>query len=215
MAIGLIVENDPQQAALTQRYLSGRGVEHDLAGTPQEAIAMLRLKAYDFMFLDLDLGAGIVDGEGVLAWMGRSGVTVPTVIISESASLPAVIKLENAHSDFVRFRMSHGDLLQLGDLVEQLLKAKKRAKGDLPAKPELATPTTLWQALSPLLAALIAILFALAVLARWLERGAFLLVLSSTLLLFATIAIIVLRREGKLSDRGFRHLLAVILRRSQ
>ena len=213
MPIGLIVENNAKEAGRLQRYLAARDFAHHLASTPQEAIAMLKLNTYDFIFLDLDLGAGIADGEGVLAWMERTGLKVPTFILSEAASLPAVVRFENAYPEIVVFRTSHENLVHLGDLLEKAIAVKKPATGGRRMKAE-PPQGTLWLALLPLLVALICIIVLLGLLARWLEKEAFLLVLSAALALFAMIAIVTLRYLGKLSEGGFRHLINSILRRS-
>src|SRR5437764_10492105 len=114
----LVIDDDALAQQKISRYLQGRGVNADVASDPTTAFAKLSNEQYDYVFLDLDLGAGISDGEGVLAWMDNHAKRIPTLVISEAAALPQVIRLEKAF-DFVVVRMTHGDLDHLSDVIDR------------------------------------------------------------------------------------------------
>src|SRR5256885_1002240 len=117
----LVIDNDAQAQEKITQYLQRRGVGSDVAADPMMAFTYLSSVEYDYVFLDMDLGAGISDGEGILSWMDRHKKRIRTLLISEAANQPSVIRVEKAYSDIVMFRMTHSDLDFLSDLVDQYL----------------------------------------------------------------------------------------------
>jgi CheY-like chemotaxis protein len=220
MPTALIVDDNPGERKTIEKYLEARGVTYDLAGDGRTARDFIRSKQYDFIFLDLDLGAGILDGEGVLSWLDREGRHIPTIMISEAASLPAAIRLEQGYRHFVKFRMTHGDFEHLRDLVDELIAAlnagateEDAGRARLEQSYTAAAEHRSWGDIWPWLIALM-VVTGLVVLLTSLNASQMLLAVFAAVLLFALVAIIVLRRSGALSERNFSKIVSDIIGRA-
>jgi len=216
MTIALIVDDEEHERGKIESYLASRGLTYLTAKDPLGARDMMARHAFDFLFLDLDLGAGIGDGEGILAWMDRHDFRVPTVIVSEAAALPRVIRLEKSYERIVRFRMTHGDLEQLGDLVDKLMAAiqlpETRADRDNHAEEPAAhlTPrerTGHWQ----IFIFGLAVVAALALVIYLLGRTAGLVVVGGTVVMLLVIVSYLLAVEGSLKSSDFRKVAVAVI----
>jgi CheY-like chemotaxis protein len=208
MAIVLVIDNDAHARAMIEQYLSARGVPCDIANDPREAIARMSSRTYDYVFLDLDLGAGLLDGEGILAWMSRRKLEIPTLVISESAALPSVIRLENAYG-FVKLRMTHGDLLHLGDLVDELMNALSAREDGV----EDATVSRNELTVVGVVVTFIVLVAALAGVMWWLHASQFLAVLAGAVVVLIVVIAALLAQQGRLSERGLVTILREVLRK--
>jgi CheY-like chemotaxis protein len=204
--VALIVEDRPDARERLEVYLRSRGVLFDCTSDPRAAIERLSKSHYDLVFLDLDLGAGsTVEGEGILAWMERHHKHVPTIVISESAPFPSVIRLEAAYRHFVRMRMMHGDLDHVGDLVDGLLRG---STDTAKMQNQRFRPGALI-----LLSLVVVLLGAFSVVATKVSHVMFAPVAGATILTFAILVIVWLLALGILSEKGFLKVIADIMRK--
>ena len=208
MPIVLVIDNDPAARAIIERYLPARGVAFDIANDPREAIARMSQRTYDYVFLDLDLGAGLLDGEGILAWMSRRGLEIPTLVLSEAAALPSVIRLENAYT-FIKLRMTHGDLLHLGDLVDELMNAledRDRVGNEIAVSRGGLTIVGLVVTFVVLLAALACVMW-------WLHASNFVGVIAGAIIVLIVVMSALLVQQGRLSEKSLVTILREVLRK--
>lgn len=205
-AVALIVDNDPNARLSIERYLTARGVAYDTAEDPRSAIQRLTQRSYDYLFLDLDLGAGIQDGEGILAWMRRHSISIPTVLLSEAAGFPNVIRLEKAFT-FVKLRMTHGDLQHLGDMVDELMDAKARVTVLEAANRTPPNERSRAVFVALLLATFVVIVLVLSLVMRWLQPTGFVVVTGVAFAILVVILAAIFFDQGRLSEKGFLSLM--------
>jgi len=205
--VALGVEDDDLARQRLEVYCNSRGLRLDSAPDSLTAIEKLQKSAYVLVFLDLDLGAGsTLEGEGVLAWMDRHGKYIPTVVISESAPFPAVIRLEQAYHRFVKLRMMHADLDHLSDLVDEILKATTiRHAG---ASDRAISPAALI-----LLVTVLILLVAFAAIATKVSPIMFTPVVGAAILTFVVLIVAALMFVGLLSEKGFVKIIAEVMRK--
>ncbi len=206
----LIVENDPAARQRFEVYLDGRGMAHDFATDPRGAIAKLSEGRFDYVFLDLDLGAGIQDGKGVLAWMERHGKHIPTLLISEAANLPSVIRLEKkAYPHFVWFRMQHGDFDHIADLVDEAMTAREKQPTTLqPLGSRPRPPGAL-----ALLLVLMVVLATLFLIANKLSAAMFTALITASIIIFILMTMIWLVSAGLVSETGLIKVITDVLKK--
>jgi len=116
----LIIDDKSKSRKKVTNFLDSRGIKHDIAEVPQQAHQKMLTTNYALVFLDLDLGAGHQEGLGILTWMERNSKCFPTVITSESANLPDVIKAE-ASRGFVKLRLQQTQISALADLLDVIM----------------------------------------------------------------------------------------------
>jgi CheY-like chemotaxis protein len=210
MARTLVIEDTLAEQDRIIRYLQSRGVSADVAVDPMTAIFKLAGEQYDYVILDLDLGAGISDGEGILAWMDRHEKRIPTLVLSEAAALPAVIRLEKAFL-FVVARMTHGDLSHLGDVVDRYLLAKPLPSTKI--RSEEARPASTLAVIMTLVGALALLLVMLSVIKRTVPGAGFAQVVTASGLSFVLVAVVALFVIGRITEKGFVGLLTELLKK--
>jgi CheY-like chemotaxis protein len=204
----LVVDDDSNAQQKIVRYLQGRGVSADIAADPMSAFAKLSNETYDYVFLDLDLGAGISDGEGVLAWMDSHERRIPTLVISEAAAQPQVIRLEKAF-EFVVVRMTHGDLDHLSDVVDRHMFSRV----SLDKKSGSASQSnTLAMLISTLLIGAILLLATLTFIRKIVPGVGFSQVVTAGVLVFLLITVVALFAIGRITERGFTGVVAEVLK---
>jgi CheY-like chemotaxis protein len=206
-AVALIVEDRAEARERVEVYLTSRGVLFDGAADTRTAIRRLTQSHYDLVFLDLDLGAGgTVEGEGILAWMERHEKHIPTIVISESAPFPSVIRLEIAYRQFVRLRIMHGDLESLGDLVDGILMGSRTDKQAKPGFTFFPTPLVL-------ISLLVILLSAFSIVSTKVSRVMFAPIVGATIVAFTLLIVVWLLALGKISEKGFLKVVANLMRK--
>lgn len=208
MTIALIVDDNPITRRNIERYLEGRGVAFHVATDPRATIQRLKRKNYDFLFLDLNLGAGIQDGEGILAWMDRHQLLTPTLIISEAAALPAVIRLEHSYGHIVRFRMTHGDLAHLADLVDELMTSLINHQE---TERSLDAPKNFWRDAAPLLAIFLILTITISIAVYYIPEHKLAALFSGIILVLVIIFAVLLLRTGNLKEKSIIQIALKVL----
>ena len=94
----LVVEDDPLHQKLYHKFLSREGIRSDIAATGKEAISALKQKAYDQVFLDLQLP-------------DQPGDEVYTALKNIEPDLPIVVATGYPDSHILDRILLHGPIL--------------------------------------------------------------------------------------------------------
>ncbi|MDR2495333.1 MAG: sigma-54 dependent transcriptional regulator [Spirochaetaceae bacterium] len=123
----LIVDDEPNIRRSLKKYLSLEGIDAECAETGGDAVARLKKERFDAVLLDLKMPD--MNGQAVLEWMGRAGVTAPVIMISAHGQIAdAVNALKSGAKDYLVKPFDPADLLlKLRGVLEE-----KPACGDKP-----------------------------------------------------------------------------------
>jgi two-component system OmpR family response regulator len=106
----LIVEDEVKMAALIRRGLKEDGLTVDLAGTGEEALAMVRASVYDAIVLDVILPG--IDGFETCRRMRVDGVWAPVLMLTARGALEDRISgLDGGADDYLTKPFSFAELL--------------------------------------------------------------------------------------------------------
>jgi two-component system OmpR family response regulator len=106
----LIVEDEVKMAALIHRGLKEDGLTVDVAGTGEEALAMVRASVYDAIVLDVILPG--IDGFETCRRMRVEGVWAPVLMLTARGALEDRISgLDGGADDYLTKPFSFAELL--------------------------------------------------------------------------------------------------------
>jgi two-component system OmpR family response regulator len=106
----LIVEDEVKMAALIRRGLKEDGLTVDVAGTGEEALAMVRASVYDAIVLDVILPG--IDGFETCRRMRVEGVWAPVLMLTARGALEDRISgLDGGADDYLTKPFSFAELL--------------------------------------------------------------------------------------------------------
>ncbi|HEY0390265.1 MAG TPA: response regulator transcription factor [Solirubrobacterales bacterium] len=106
----LIVEDEVKMAALIRRGLKEDGLTVDVAGTGEEALAMVRTSAYDAIVLDVVLPG--IDGFETCRRLRVDGVWSPVLMLTARGALEDRISgLDGGADDYLTKPFSFAELL--------------------------------------------------------------------------------------------------------
>jgi len=120
----LILENDPMVAALLREVLTRKGHAVQVAGSGEEALAILECQPMDALITDLFLPG--MDGLEVVERLTASGHALSVVVVSGSIDTETMARLER--SPLVR-----GWLKKPFDLFDLLAQVEAAVAGGSPA----------------------------------------------------------------------------------
>ncbi|MFO7310044.1 MAG: sigma-54 dependent transcriptional regulator [Pseudomonadota bacterium] len=135
----LIVDDDPVQRRLVEGMVRRFGYEPIIAGSGEEALALMAGGQPPVDLVLLDLVMPDLDGMGVLSAMRERNIALPVIVQTAHGSIETVVSAMRAGAvDFVvkpvgaeRLQVSIANALRAGALEEEIRRMKRRVEGSL------------------------------------------------------------------------------------